>query len=275
MDDTQYESRAERRFEQAESFVDGSLNSRGKKNAKHADEIRREVELTRQAAARFLLRRLPEIDPDGWEDNLVRKQLEIYQSYNPQVKIPTHADVANFDLRGILALIEQNLDLLEFERGETVTFKETKRIGVIRNNYVHFRSGLNHCDWERDIETLKVFRSKMQSDRDIEEETYSLDDLPEMQRDTESYIDRLEVVQKQIDSVFYSVMSLEGRVTDIDQTDTEQTTELERQRGEDFIHTTAITRLVNRDQTQRKWIIGLVALGTINLAATVVAILKK
>ena len=82
-------SRLERRFDRAEAMSEDQLTGAGKKNAKHAEDVHNELELTRAVIAAFLDKRLPEMRPDDWEDACIEAALNDFAAVNASILLPT------------------------------------------------------------------------------------------------------------------------------------------------------------------------------------------
>ena len=276
-------NRIERMFAKTEDDFVSGLSGRGKKNANHAKEIRNEIELTRKAMAAFLERKLPLVSTeDDWKRTCVREALVQFQANHETVSLPEHDDLSYYDIRSLSIILQYNLDSLSFERGESMSSREIRRIIFIRNDYEHLDSRLNHRLWKNDIEAIRVFRSKMQTDRDIETESYTIDKLPQMEKEARIYADELDAIQREIQALVEGMTGLGGQVKIHAKNDIEQFDELERQRGRDAAHdshikenTADIEWLTKRDRIQRGWIIGLIGISGASLLVALASLLKR
>jgi hypothetical protein len=157
---------------------------------------------------------------------------------------------------------------LTLERGTKITIKEISSIIKMRNEYEHNEPNLNYRSWKGDLNTVESFRSKFQSEVELDEERYAIGDLPQMQIDATDYEESLQAIQQQMDAYLETIYSLEQqlklqRQNDREQfaelergrlIDEEQNEELERQRKIDSEQTSAISRQELIDQQHYKLI---------------------
>lgn len=248
------------------------LNGSGKKNAKHSEEIHDEVELTRLAMAAFLSKELPRIGGNEWMKTCVEAAFAAYANNNPFAIAPSHGSISDYDLRSLSVIMEYNLDTLSFERNEVVRARDVREIVRIRNLYEHRDRQLNSRRWQNDVQALQVFRAKMKTDRELEDEAYELSQLTQMEVETGLYLDNLDSIQRQVEAISHSILDLGQSVHEHSENDVEQFEELKRQRDRDAIHDRAINDntgdirwLTERDRIQKIAIIGSIGIGVLNL----------
>lgn len=275
-------ARASRSFRRLRDYEDDELDAVGRKNAKHSEEMHDEVASTLEVMARFLAEQLQISHPDDWQEACIEAAFTAYQSEDYRALLPSHYDIANYDFRALAVVMEYNLPLLTFERGTKVTPGEIHALIAIRNDYEHRGIRLNYRRWRNDLETIRTFRSKMQTDEEIAEESYSVEDLPKMEEDSALYLAKLDNLQHQIEAVTNTILGLDKRLGDNAQVDERQFAELRRQREADELHDRSIgenaeriTLLTERDAIQRKEIIGLLCVSVMSLGISLVALLKK
>lgn len=229
-------SRSDYRFQQAEQGLDTGLNKTGKKNAKHREEILHELEATSEAVQAFLQRRFEELDPDDWVENYVAAAIREEYENKPNFMVPTHYNLADYDLLKTLAVLSRNLDSLVFERDAKVTGKDIAIMKFIRTAYVHLETSLNTRDWRRDVNLIRVFRSKFQTDVEIEREEYGASDIPQMSADATRYEEELAALKKKLDEYSDMLVELGDSAARHAQADKAQDAELERQAKIDAGH---------------------------------------
>lgn len=282
-------SRARKDYRALVDYEDDGLTSRGRKNAQHAEDIHVEVENTRVVMATFLIAQLISAHPNDWQQECVEAAFASCECEEFRSLLPDHYDIANYDVRSLAVVMQYNLPMLVFERGATVTPGEVKAFVTTRNIYEHRDPRLNYRRWRNDIEMLRSFRAKMQSENDLAAESYTAESLPQMQEDAAAYLARLETLQHQIEAVTNTLIGLDKRLQDNVQADEaqsaelsrqqeadkEQFAELDRQRDTDKEHDRLISLLSERDARQHKEIISLIFISTLSLGASLVSLLRR
>ena len=281
-----YPSKGPRRLN---DYEDDGLTAKGRKNARHAEDIHAEVASTREVMAAFLARQLAAAHPEDWQEVCVKAAFDACGGQEFRPFLADHYDIANFDIRSLVVLMEYNLPLLTFEHGATVTADEIRAFATIRNLYEHRDPRLNYRRWMSDLETIQTFRAKMQTDDEMSEESYTTEELPQMEQDTAAYLSKLDALQHQLEAVTNTVLGLDKRLDDNTQEDIEQSAELNRQKEADREqlaelhrqqqadeeHDRLLDLLKERDVRQHKEILGLLGVSALSLSVSLAALLRK
>ncbi len=225
---------------------DEGLSAMGRKNASHAEELHDEVVRTCDVIVSFLQEQLVAAHPDDWQEVCIDAAFDACQDKAFHALLPSHYDLANYDTRALAVVMEYNLPILEFQRGARVRPGEIHAFVNIRNLYEHRSQQLNGRRWRSDIETVRSLRAKMQTDDEIAEESYSVEELPQMEEDSEQYLARLESLQHQIEAVTNTMLGMGDRLAHNALIDEDQFAELDRQHDTDEEHDRSIAELTGQ-----------------------------
>jgi len=228
-------SRLERRFVEENEALTRGLSSTGKKNLKHFETIREELKLTTNSIAEFLLVQLPALD-ENWKHVYVDAAFEHSDPRFAQVVNPHHYELKYYDFRCLMLVLDYCLGVLEFERDAVVKDFEISSVVKIRNTYEHNNPDLNIRDWKRDVNTIRVFRSKFQTLTDIASEIYNINELPSMNVEVEEYLDILQGIQDRVDVYSEVIAGLERQIEQQKYNDALQFEELEKRAKIDDMH---------------------------------------
>lgn len=223
-------TREDRRFLENEGDPAEGLNGTGKRNAKHRREILEEIERTNEVLKGYLERHLRLADPQRWVERFVDPAFEDRLLEDAGFIAPAHRALEDFDFRSTLTVLQYNLKqgTLLFERGK-VTVHMVNTVRRIRNDYEHYNTSLNTREYREDINTIRVFRSRFQSDADIDEEEYAAKDLESMSESAEEYDRRLSLLQRRLDDYALQLMRLDEQAVDRARSDERQDRELQKQ----------------------------------------------
>lgn len=223
-------TREDRRFLENEGDPSEGLNGTGKRNAKHRREILEEIERTNETVKAYLERHLKLADPQHWVEQFVDPALADRLLEDAGFIAPMHRALKDFDFRSTLTVLQYNLKqgTLVFERGQ-VTPHMVNAVRRIRNDYEHYNTSLNTREYREDINTIRVFRSRFQSDADIAEEEYEATDLEGMSASADEYDRRLSLLQQRLDDYALQLMRLDEQASDRARTDERQDRELQKQ----------------------------------------------
>ena len=254
--------RMDRKFEEAETALDGGLSKVGKRNARNAERIHDEIEATTEVIRAFLKRQLP--------------ALSIYY------RAPEHSDIEDYDFRNLALVLQHCLPQLTFERGSALSAGEIRNIVNIRNAYEHRGRDLNTRDWQRDVESIKVFRAKLQTDQELAAEEYDENELATMEADVANYLRILEDLQRRMEGVGEEMLGLAELSRKSAANDARQDEELERQQERDKLHEAYIERnmrnisgLKQRDKLHDRLLAGVAGVSVASLAVSIFTLLRK
>lgn len=234
-------------YRQVDDFdEDDGLSAMGRKNARHAEELHDEVVRTCETIVRFLTDQFAATHPDDWREACVTAAFDMCHDRDFYAFLPRHYDLTSYDTRALAIVLEYNLPILEFRRGARVSPGEIHAFVHNRNLYEHRSLQLNGCRWRSDLESVRFFRSKMQTDEEIAEEAYSVDDLPQMEEDSAQYLARLDSLQHQIEAITNTVLGMGDRLAYNAKVDEDQFAELDRQHDTDEEHDRSIGELGDR-----------------------------
>ena len=274
--------RINRKFEEAEAGLDEGLTQVGKRNARNAERIHDEIDATCAVMRSFLKRQLEAIDPETWRETYVQPAIEEEAALSLYYRAPSHSDLENFDFRNLMVVLKHCLPLLTFERGSAPSESEIRNIVIIRNAYEHRGRDLNTRDWHRDIESIQVFRAKLQTQQELAAEQYDERELPNMEANVAKYLRILEDLQRRMDNIGEEMLGLEELSRESAANDARQFEELERQSERDALHEHYIERnmrnisgLKERDVLHDRLLAGVAGLSVASLAVSVFTLLRK
>lgn len=275
-------NRMDRKFEEAEAGLDEGLSSVGKRNARNAERIHDEIDATCQVMRAFLKRQLEELDPDGWREQFVQPAIEEQATYSLYYRAPDHSNIEDFDFRSLAVVLRHCLPMLTLPRGSELSEGEIRNIVNIRNAYEHRTRELNTRDWHRDVESVQVFRSKLQTDQELAAEQYDEAQLATMEADVANYLRILEDLQRRMEGIGEEMLGLEERTRESAANDARQFEELERQSERDTLHEHYIERnmrnisgLKARDAVHDRLLAGVAGLSVASLAVSIFTLLRK
>ena len=274
--------RMDRKFEEAEAALDGGLSKVGKRNARNAERIHDEIEATTEVMRAFLKRQLPALDPEHWRENYVQPAVEEQAATSIYYRAPEHSDIEDYDFRNLALVLQHCLPQLTFERGSALSAGEIRNIVNIRNAYEHRGRDLNTRDWQRDVESIKVFRAKLQTDQELAAEEYDENELATMEADVANYLRILEDLQRRMEGVGEEMLGLAELSRKSAANDARQDEELERQQERDKLHEAYIERnmrnisgLKQRDKLHDRLLAGVAGVSVASLAVSVFTLLRK
>ena len=275
-------NRTNRKFEDAEAGLDEGLSSVGKRNARNAERIHDEIEATATVMRAFLKRQLEALDPDGWREQYVQPAVEEQAAYSLYYRAPDHSNIEDFDFRNLAVVLRHCLPLLTFERGSAPAEGEIRNIVNIRNAYEHRSRELNTRDWHRDLESVQVFRSKLQTQQEFAAEQYDEAELAHMEADVANYLRILEDMQRRMEGIGEEMLGLEERTRESAANDAKQFAELERQSERDALHEHYIERnmrnisgLKQRDVIHDRLLAGVAGVSLASLGVSIFTLLKR
>ena len=275
-------NRNNRRFEEAEAGLDEGLTKVGKRNARNAERIHDEIEATCEVIRAFLKRQLEELDPDSWRENYVQPALEEQAALSIYYRAPDHSNIEDFDFRNLTLVLRHCLPLLTFERGSSLSEGELRNIVNIRNAYEHRGSDLNTRDWRRDVESIQVFRAKLQTSQELAAEQYDERELANMEADVAHYLRVLEDLQRHMEGIGEEMLGLEELTRNSAANDARQFAELEQQSERDALHEHYIERnmrnisgLKKHDALHDRLLAGVAGLSVASLALSAFTLVKK
>lgn len=225
---------------------DDGLNAIGRKNASHAEEIHDEVVRTCDVIVDFLNEQLPAARPDDWQEVCIDAAFDACRDREFHAYLPTHYDLSNYDTRALAMVMEHNLPILEFRRDAMVRVGEIRAFVRIRNLYEHKSQQLNNRRWRKDLEAVRSLRAKMQTDEQIVDEAYSVEELPLMEEDSALYLAQLDSLRHQIEAMTNTVLGMGDRLAYNARIDEDQFAELDRQHDTDEEHDRSIGELEDR-----------------------------
>ena len=225
---------------------DDGLNAIGRKNASHAEELHDEIVRTSSVIVDFLNEQLSAARPDDWREVCIDAAFDACRDREFHTYLPTHYDLSSYDTRALAVVMEYNLPILEFRRDATVKVGEIRAFVRIRNLYEHKSQQLNSRRWRKDLETVRSLRAKMQTDEQIAEEAYSVEELPQMEEDSALYLSQLDSLRHQIEAVTNTVLGIGDRLAYNARIDEDQFAELDRQHDTDEEHDRSIGELGDR-----------------------------
>lgn len=225
---------------------DDGLNAIGRKNASHAEELHDEIVRTCDVIVDFLIEQLSTARPDDWQEVCIDAAFDACGDREFHAHLPTHYDLSNYDTRALAVVMEYNLPILEFRRDATVKVGEIRAFVRIRNLYEHKSQQLNNRRWRKDLEAVRSLRAKMQTDEQIAEEAYSVEELPQMEEDSALYLSQLDSLRHQIEAMTNTVLGMGDRLAYNARIDEDQFAELDRQHDTDEEHDRSIGELEDR-----------------------------
>jgi len=275
-------NRADRKFEEAEEWLDGGLSKVGKRNARNAERIHDEIEATSEVIRSFLSRQLEALDPESWRERFVQPAIEEHAAASSYYRPPNHSNLEDFDFQNLTLVLRHCLPQLTFERGSALSESEIYNIVNIRNAYEHRGRDLNARDWHRDLESIQVFRSKLQTDQELAAEQYDERDLATMEADVANYLRILEDLQRRMDGIGEEMLGLEEIARESAANDARQFAELERQSERDTLHEHYITRnmrnisgLKEHEARNERLLAGVAGVSLASLAVSIFTLLRK
>jgi len=274
--------RINRKFEEAEAGLDGGLSKVGKRNARNSERIHDEIDATSEVMRSFLKRQLEQLDPDSWRERYVQPAIEERAATSIYYRPPDHSQIEDYDFHNLALVLQYCLPSLTFERDNPLTEGEIRNIVSIRNAYEHRNRALNTRDWHRDLESIQVFRSKLQTDQELAAEQYDERDLAFMEADVANYLRILEDLQRRMEDIGSEMLGLEERTQESANNDARQFEELERQSERDRLHEHYIERnmrnisgLRDRDKLHDRLLAGIAGVSLASLAVSVFGLLRK
>ena len=274
--------RINRRFEEAEAGLDEGLSKVGKRNARNAERIHDEIDATCEVMRAFLKRQLEGLDPETWREKFVQPAVEEQAATSIYYQAPAHAEIEDYDFRNLAVVLKHCLPQLTFERQSQLTEAEIRNIANIRNAYEHRGRDLNARDWHRDLESIQVFRSKLQTDQELAAEQYDERELADMEADVANYLRILEDLQRRMDGLGEEMLGLAERTRASAANDARQFEELARQSERDKLHEHYIERnmrnisgLRERDKLHDRLLASVASVSVASLAVSLFTLLRK
>ena len=274
--------RINRKFEEAEALLDGGLSKVGKRNARNAERIHDEIDATCEVMRSFLKRQLTALDSDNWRETFVQPAVEEQAATSIYYRAPDHSEIEDFDFRNLAVVLQHCLPNLTFERNSTLTDGEIRNIVNIRNAYEHRGRDLNTRDWHRDVESIQVFRAKLQTDQELAAEQYDEHELVSMEADVANYLRILEDLQRRMEGLGEEMLGLEEQTRKSAANDARQFEELDRQSERDRLHEHYIERnmrnisgLKQRDKLHDRLLAGVASVSVASLAVSIFTLLRK